>query len=65
MRLPGRLRGGHTFTFAADGDSTRVKLVIHGAGQLRDGWADALSGVWDHFLGRYAEWANTGRPPAE
>jgi hypothetical protein len=50
----------HTLTFEAAGDSTRVKLVIHGTGQVEDGWIEALSGVWDHFLSQYRKWVVSG-----
>jgi len=50
----------HTLTFEAAGDSTRVKLVIHGTGQMEGGWVEALDGVWDHFLAQYREWVISG-----
>ncbi len=39
-----------TYTLEARGDSTRLSVEIHGAGEVRDGWPEAISGVWRHFL---------------
>lgn len=40
----------HTFLLEADGDATRLKLSVRGVGQLEEGWAEAVDGLWDHFL---------------
>jgi hypothetical protein len=41
-----------TYTLEPAGsDSTRLKLSIHAAGELQEGWAAAVDGVWKHFLG--------------
>ncbi len=40
----------HTFRFEPVGDSTRVTLEVHAAGELEDGWAEAVENVWRHFL---------------
>lgn len=39
-----------TYTLEARGDSTRLAVEIHGAGEVRDGWPEAVSRVWKHFL---------------
>lgn len=39
-----------TYTLEARGDSTRLAVEIHGAGEVRDGWPEAISRVWRHFL---------------
>ena len=40
-----------TYTFEAVGtDSTRLKVEARAAGELQDGWAAAVDGVWRHFL---------------
>jgi hypothetical protein len=40
----------HTFSFEAIGDSTRITLEVHAAGELEDGWAEAVGNAWQHFL---------------
>jgi len=40
----------HQFRFEAEGDSTRIRLTIHGVGQMEEGWGEAVDGVWKHFL---------------
>lgn len=40
----------HDFQFTAEGDSTRVRLVLNVAGQFEPGWDETLDHVWDHFL---------------
>ena len=46
-----------TYTFAARGDSTVVKVEFHAAGELPPGLADAVGGVWRHFLvERFKPW---------
>lgn len=40
-----------TYAFEAVGeDSTRLELAVHGAGEIEDGWAEAIDRVWHHFL---------------
>ncbi len=40
-----------TYTFEPAGaDSTRLTVSAHGAGEVREGWAEAVDGVWHHFL---------------
>lgn len=39
-----------TYRLEARGDSTRLRVEIHGAGEMRDGWPEAIDGVWHHFL---------------
>lgn len=56
------LRMVHTYEFEAAGDSTRLKLSVHGAGELQDGWAEAVDGVWHHFLvERFKPYVEEGR----
>lgn len=40
----------HTFGFEPVGDSTRITLEVHAAGEIEDGWAEAVESVWRHFL---------------
>jgi hypothetical protein len=40
----------HTFTFTAEGESTRVHLHVNAAGQNEEGWAQTVDQVWQHFL---------------
>jgi len=41
----------HTLDFEPAGDhSTRIKLSVHGAGEVEDGWPEAIDEVWRHFL---------------
>lgn len=41
----------HTLDFEPIGDgSTRIKLSVHGAGELQEGWPEAVDQVWRHFL---------------
>lgn len=40
----------HTLSFTAAGDSTRVALRINATGEHEAGWAEAVDGVWHHFL---------------
>jgi hypothetical protein len=40
----------HTYAFAAEGDSTRLVVAVHAAGEIQEGWAEAVEGVWNHFL---------------
>jgi hypothetical protein len=45
------LRMVHTFTFERAGDDrTRIKVEVHGTGELEEGWAGAVEQVWHHFL---------------
>lgn len=47
-----------TVEFAAEtADRTRVTVTCRGAGALEEGWAEAIDGVWHHFLiERYRPW---------
>ena len=40
----------YSISFAADGEQTRVKLDLKGAGEFDQTWAEAVDGVWHHFL---------------
>ena len=40
----------HRFTFEAEEDGTVIRLSVHGMGEVQDGWAEAVRGVWHHFL---------------
>jgi hypothetical protein len=45
------LHGVYTYEFEAVGsDSTRLKLSVHMAGEVEEGWAEAVEQVWEHFL---------------
>jgi uncharacterized protein YndB with AHSA1/START domain len=35
---------------ALDAGKTRLKVTVHGGGQLQEGWGEAIQGVWHHFL---------------
>ena len=35
---------------AVENGRTRIKLVVRGAGEMQDGWAEAVEEVWQHFL---------------
>lgn len=41
----------HTFELEpVDGGRTRLKVTVHGAGELEEGWVDAVERVWHHFI---------------
>ena len=40
----------HSFTFEEIESGTRLKLSVHGAGELPKGIGGVVSNVWDHFL---------------
>lgn len=39
-----------TYQLEAEGDSTRMLVEIHGAGEVREGWPAAIGRAWSHFL---------------
>lgn len=39
-----------TYRLEARGDSTRLSVEIHGAGEVREGWPETIARVWRHFL---------------
>ena len=39
-----------SYDFEAMGDSTKLKVTVNAAGELEDGWAEVVQGVWHHFL---------------
>ena len=47
-----------TIEFAAEtANRTRVTVTCRGAGQLEEGWAETVDGVWHHFLiEQYVPW---------
>jgi len=53
--------------FQASDSGTWVQLDVRGAGELQEGWAEAVQGVWHHFLaerfGPYAEGTLGAGPP--
>lgn len=53
----------HTYTFEAVGpDSTRLSLSVHAAGEIQDGWAEAVDRTWHHFLfDRFKPYVESGR----
>jgi len=34
----------------AQGTSTNLKVTVHAAGEMQDGWAEAVEGAWHHFI---------------
>jgi uncharacterized protein YndB with AHSA1/START domain len=40
----------HDFQFTAEGESTRIRLVLNAVGQYEEGWKETIDAVWDHFL---------------
>jgi hypothetical protein len=57
----------YTLDFQASNSGTWVRLDVRGAGELQEGWAEAVQGVWHHFLterfGPYAEGTLGAGPP--
>lgn len=39
-----------TYTLTAVDEGTRVKVECRGAGEMQEGWAAAVDGVWHHLL---------------
>lgn len=33
-----------------EGTSTNLKVTVHAAGEMQEGWAEAVEGVWHHFI---------------
>ena len=40
----------HTLDFEPVESGTRVKLAVHAAGEVQEGWPATVEGVWSHFL---------------
>ena len=40
----------HTLDFEPVETGTRVKLALHAAGEVQEGWPATVEGVWRHFL---------------
>jgi hypothetical protein len=40
----------HTLEFVDRGGETLVRVSVRGAGELEPSWAEAIQGVWHHFL---------------
>lgn len=53
----------HTYEFSHVGtDSTRLKLTVHAAGEMQEGWAETVDQVWWHFLvERFKPYVESGR----
>jgi hypothetical protein len=53
----------HTYEFSAlDAQRTELKVTVHGAGELEEGWVDAVEGVWRHFIVEQLEpWVKAGK----
>jgi hypothetical protein len=50
-----------TWAYEPVGDSTRVTVTCNFAGQLEEGWASAIDGVWKHFIvDRFKPWYERG-----
>ncbi len=39
-----------TYDYIAEGDGTRVKVTCNAAGQDKEGWAETVDSVWQHFI---------------
>jgi len=33
-----------------EGTSTNLKVTVHAAGEMQEGWAETVQGVWHHFI---------------
>ncbi|MCK5484236.1 MAG: hypothetical protein KAJ13_11050, partial [Gemmatimonadetes bacterium] len=33
-----------------EGTSTHLKVTVHAAGEMQEGWAETVEGVWHHFI---------------
>jgi uncharacterized protein YndB with AHSA1/START domain len=33
-----------------EGTSTNLRVTVHAAGEMQDGWAEAVENVWHHFI---------------
>ncbi len=33
-----------------EGTSTNLKVTVHAAGEMQDGWAETVEAVWHHFI---------------
>lgn len=55
----------HTIEFAAEGtDRTRLHLTVRAAGEIQDGWAEAVDRTWHHFLvERFKPYVESGMKP--
>jgi uncharacterized protein YndB with AHSA1/START domain len=53
----------HTYEFSHAGtDSTRLRVTVHAAGEMREGWAETVDKVWWHFLvERFKPYVESGR----
>jgi hypothetical protein len=54
----------HTFDFNAidGGERTELVVTVHGAGELEEGWVEAVEGVWHHFIVEQLEpWVESGK----
>jgi len=39
-----------TYDYTAEDGGTRVKVTCNAAGQMMEGWAETVNGVWEHFI---------------
>jgi uncharacterized protein YndB with AHSA1/START domain len=44
------VHGVYTYQIEPMGESTRLTLSVRMTGEMRDGWPEAVEGVWRHFL---------------
>lgn len=44
------LDGVYSLTFRPRSAGTTVHLDVHGSGEMEEGWARTIQGVWHHFL---------------
>ena len=48
------------------GTSTHIALTVHAAGEVRDGWPEAVEGVWRHFIDeQFVPYVEAGRHGSE
>jgi len=52
-----------TYEFEPVGkDSTRLAVSVHAAGEIQEGWAEAVDRAWEHFIiKRFAPYVESGR----
>ena len=57
------IRMVHTYEFTHAGtDSTRLQVTVRAAGEMTPGWAEAVDGVWFHFLvERFKPYVESGK----
>ena len=57
----------HEIHVAADGEAipaghTILQVTVRAHGEMREGWAEAVDGVWNHFLNEQLKpWVEAGK----